>query len=105
MALTYVDQATLVANVAWQRRVEAAAADVAQSQIQTLAETAPNEFRLKQLAVRTVTSSELTPAFCRLIASGFAAGVTALATPAENTGTDAQLKTQARAAFDALLSR
>ena len=39
------------------------------------------------------------------VASGFAAGVTALATPVENTATDAQLKTQARAAFDALLSR
>lgn len=102
MALTYTDQGTLVVNVAWQKRVAAAAADVAQATITKLAPTAPNYYRLNQLAQQVVSSDALTPAFCRLVAAGFGAGVTALASPPENTGSDSQLKTQVTDAFTAL---
>lgn len=102
MALNYVDQATLVATVAWQKRVAAAAADVSQATITKLAPTAPNYYRLNQLAQEVVKSDALTPAFCRLVAAGFGGAVTTLATPPENTGTDAQLKTQVTDAFSAL---
>jgi hypothetical protein len=102
MALTYTDQGTLVALVAWQKRVAAAASDVAQNTITQLAPNTANYYRLNQLAQEVVKSDALTPAFCRLVAAGFGAGVTALATPAENTGSDTQLRTQVTAAFNAL---
>lgn len=102
MALNYTDQGTLVTNTAWQKRVAAAAADVAQATITKLSPTAPNYYRLNQLAQQVVQSDALTPAFCRLVAAGFGVQVTALATPPENTGTDQQLRSQVTDAFNAL---
>ena len=102
MALTYTDQGTLVTNDAWKKRIAAAAADVAQNTITQLPANSANYYRLNQLAQEVVKSDALTPAFCRLVAAGFGAGVSALATPAENTGTDTQLRTQVTAAFNAL---
>jgi len=105
MALTLADQATLVANVAWQKRVAAAVAETAQSTISKLGSTVPNAYALKQLAAQAITDQTLTEGFCRFVAAGFAAGVSSLATPVEATGTDAQLKTQVRDAFDAFVAR
>jgi hypothetical protein len=45
----------------------------------------------------------MTLAFCRLVAAGFAAGVTTVATPVVDTGTDVQLKTQVTTAFNSLV--
>jgi len=105
LPLIYKDQATLVADVAWQKRIAAAVADVAQGTIQKLANAAPNEFHLKALAVRAVSSDELTMAFCRLVAAGFGATVSTIAAVPADTGTDQQLKTQVTDAFNALVSR
>jgi hypothetical protein len=105
MALTLSDQAALVADTAWKARVAAGIADVAQAQIATLASNVPNAYQLKALAASAVVDQSLTDGFCRLTAAGFAAGVTSLATPASATGTDAQIRTQIRAAFDALVAR
>ncbi len=103
MALTYKDQATLVADVAWQKRIAAAAADVSQSVIVALPETTANSYRLKVLAREVVQSDSWTLAFCRLVAAGFGAGVTALAAAAVDTGTDVQLKAQVTTAFNSLV--
>jgi hypothetical protein len=103
MALNYKDQSTLVSDVAWQKRIAAAAADVAQSVIVALPETAPNSYRLKALAREVVQSDAMTLAFCRLVAAGFGAGVTALSTPLVDTGSEAQLKTQVTTAFNSLV--
>jgi hypothetical protein len=103
MALTYKDQSTLVADVAWQKRIAATAADVAQSVIVALPEASANSYRLKALARDVVQSDTWTLAFCRLVAAGFGAGVTALATPAVDTGTDVQLKAQVTTAFNSLV--
>jgi hypothetical protein len=104
MALTYAEQATLTTNTAWQGRVQAAVADVAQAQIATLTDTAPNALFLRNLAVQAVSDDSLTTAFCRLVAGGLPPAVN-LATPVEATATDAQLRTQVRTAFDALALR
>lgn len=104
MALTYAQMSTLVADAGWNGRVAAAVADVAQAQIRTLANDAPNEYQLKNLAVEAVTSDTLTHGFARLVAAGLPNTVN-LATPTTDTGTDAQLRAQVRAAFDALVRR
>jgi hypothetical protein len=103
MPLNYKDQSTLVSDVAWQKRIAATAADVAQSVIVALPETAPNSYRLKALAREVVQTDAWTMAFCRLVAAGFAAGVTTVATPAVDTGTDVQLKSQVTTAFNSLV--
>jgi hypothetical protein len=103
MPLNYKDQSTLVSDVAWQKRIAAAAADVAQSVIVALPETAPNSYRLKALAREVVQTDSMTLAFCRLVAAGFGAGVTALSTPLVDTGSEAQLKTQVTTAFNSLV--
>lgn len=105
MALTLVDQATLVANVAWQKRVAAAVAETAQGTISKLAATVPNAYALKQLAAQAITDQSLTEGFCRFVAAGFGAPVTTLASPVEATGTDTQIKSQVRDAFDAFVAR
>lgn len=101
MALTYTDQGTLVANVAWQKRVDAAVADVAQNTITKLAPNVPNYYRLQQLAQSSLRDPISTTVFSRLVAAGFGAAVTGLATPVEATGTDNQLRTQVNDAFNA----
>jgi hypothetical protein len=105
MALTLSDQAALVADTAWKARVAAGIADVAQAQISTLASNVPNAYQLKALAASAVVDQSLTDGFARLTAAGFGAGVTSLATPTAATGTDAAIRTQIRAAFDALVAR
>jgi galactokinase len=85
--------------------VAAGIADVAQAQISTLASNVPNAYQLKALAASAVVDQSLTDGFARLTAAGFGAGVTSLATPTAATGTDAAIRTQIRAAFDALVAR
>jgi hypothetical protein len=101
MALTYADQGTLVANVAWQKRIAAAVADVTQNTITKLAPNTPNYYRLQTMAQATIRDEAATLVFARLVAAGFGGGVTALATPVEATGTDAALGNQVLAAFNA----
>jgi hypothetical protein len=73
MALTYTDQGTLVANVAWQKRVAAAVADVSQNTITKLAPNTPNYYRLQVVAQNTMRDPTATEVFARLVAAGFGA--------------------------------
>lgn len=102
MALTYKEQATMTADAIWASRIVSATADVAQTQLRVLASTAPNYTQLTHLAVDALTSADLQAKICRLVAAGLP-GTTVLATPVADTGTDAQLRTQVRNAFDNLV--
>ena len=103
MALTYTDQATLVANAAFRSRVHACVADIARTQIRTLVPTDVNYTNLIRISVEAVKTDAYDDAFCSLVAAAMPSGVTVLATPAEQTGTDIQLRAAVRSAFDALV--
>lgn len=104
MALTYKDQSTLAADTAFVDRVYACVADVAQSQIRSLANTAPNYTALIRISVDSVRDKATwAPTFARLVAASLPGTVT-IATPTVDTATDAQIKTQVRNAFDALVT-
>ena len=103
MALTYKDQATLVADTAWVDRVYAAACDVAQAIIKPADPGSASYQAKSDIAVNVaVDKAKYAPAFARLVAAGFVA-VSTVAVPAVDTGADAQIKTQVTAAFDALV--
>lgn len=103
MALTYTDQATLVANAAFRSRVHACVADIARTQIRTLTPDQPNYTNLIRISVEAVRSDAYDDAFCSLVAAGMPSAVTVLATPVDATSTDTQLRAAVRAAFDALV--
>lgn len=104
MALTYAQQTQLADDVDWQKRVQAAAIDVALTTIRALPENAPNETPLKNLAVGlALTPERYTPAIARLVAASSAAAT--MGSPPSATGTDAQIRTQVNAALPALLRR
>lgn len=105
MPLTLTDQATLTADVAWRARVAAAVAETAQGTISKLAPTVPNAYALKALAAQAIVDQSLTEGFCRFVAAGFGAPVSTLAAPISATGTDTQIKSQVRDAFDAFVAR
>ena len=103
MALTYKDQATLVADTAWVDRVYAAACDVAQSVIKPADPGDASYSGKSEIAVNVaIDKAKYAQAFARLVAAGFVA-VSAIAIPAVDTGSDGQIKTQVTAAFDALV--
>lgn len=104
MALTYTDQATLVANDAWRARVACCVADIARTQIRTLVPTDNNYTNLIRISVDAVRSDTYEQAFALLVAAGMPSGVTVLATPVDQTGSDTQLRAAVRSAFDALVA-
>lgn len=107
MPLVLKDQATLCADNAWVDRVYASACDVSQSVIVTGHTTSSiTDQNYRSLAANIVKDkATYAPAFARLVASGFGGAVSAVATPAGDTGTDAQIKTQVTAAFEALVTK
>lgn len=104
MALTYQDQSAMVADTPFVDRVYACVADVAQSQIRSLVNTAPNYTALIRISVDAVKDKDTWgPTFARLVAASLP-GTVNIATPVVDTATDAQIRTQVRNAFDALVT-
>lgn len=104
MALTFKDQATLVADQSWVDRVYAAACDVAQTDIKTADPGTASYFAKSALATQVaIDKATYAAAFARLVAAGFGGAVTAVAVPSVDTGTDGQIRTQVIASFDGLV--
>ena len=106
MALSYAEMATLAGNANFKLKVKAAIADVATSQIRTLAKTADNYVQLTNLSVRLMTDPAMIDAVAQLVASS-APNTATLATPAENTLPDTgagSIKGLVRSAMDALVT-
>lgn len=102
MALTLAEISSVASDTAWQARVAAAIYDVSATQIRALSPTAPNYTQLIELGVRALTDLDLQAKIWRLVAAGLP-GAVVVATPVSATGTDAQIRTQVRSAFDALV--
>ena len=106
MPLTYLQQTQLATTILWQGRVTAAMCDVSLNVLRVLADTAPDAYNLKNLAVDVVRDpAAYTPAVSRLVAAAAGPALANLATPVEATGTDAQLRTQAELALRNLVRR
>jgi len=106
MPLTYVQQTQLAKSTAWQDRITAALTDVSLNVLRTLADTVPDAYNLKNLAVDVVRDPDsYTPAVARLVSAAAGPALANLATPIEATGTDAQLRTQAELALRNLVRR